>query len=122
MGLFGSSRKGGPGADEDAGKYESARDAYLGGRFKVVTTETIALRDINWVFGVVIGRGYNPDNAFFGVIHRAMEAGADAIVGYRESIAFHPDGDKHYTCYGTAVELESMESSQRKLRKAEKRT
>jgi hypothetical protein len=28
------------------------------------------------------------------------------VVTYRESIAFHPEGDKHYSCYGTAVLLE----------------
>ncbi|MDE5831637.1 MAG: hypothetical protein K2H64_01380, partial [Desulfovibrio sp.] len=27
-------------------------------------------------------------------------------VGYNENVAFHPDGSKYFTCYGTAVMFE----------------
>ena len=34
---------------------------------------------------------------------RAMTKGAQAIIGYSENVAFHPDGSKYFSCYGTAV-------------------
>ena len=32
-----------------------------------------------------------------------MNKGAQAIVGYNENVAFHPDGSKYFSCFGTAV-------------------
>ena len=35
-----------------------------------------------------------------------MNKGAQAIVGYNENVAFHPDGSKYFSCFGTAVMFE----------------
>ncbi len=86
--------------------HDQAREAYLGGKFKIVTTEAIEGREVRLVFGLVVARGYNFDTAFYGLIARAMDAGAEAILGYRENVAFHPEGDRFYSCYGTAVMLQ----------------
>jgi uncharacterized protein YbjQ (UPF0145 family) len=43
------------------------------------------------------------EQAFYGMITRAISNGANAVVGYRENVAFHPDGSKYISCYGTAV-------------------
>lgn len=106
--LFGGAKKNKI-ADDDNGRdqiVEQARENYLTGRFKIVTTEAIEGREIKLVFGLVVARGYNFDNAFYGLISRAMDAGAEAIVGYRENVTFHPEGERFYTCYGTAVMLQ----------------
>ena len=95
--------------DEEPGRdqvVEQAREAYLGGQFKIVTTERLEGREARLVFGLVVARGYNFDTAFYGLIARAMDAGAEAILGYRENVAFHPEGERFYTCYGTAVMLQ----------------
>lgn len=107
MVLFGT-RKTARESGEDESRFEPAREAYFSGKIKIVTTDGIPGREVKFVFGLVVARGYNPDNAFFGLVSRALEAGADAIVGYRESVAFHPEGDKHYSCYGTAMMLEPL--------------
>ncbi len=86
--------------------HDQARESYLGGKFKIVTTEAIEGREVRLVFGLVVARGYNFDTAFYGLIARAMDAGAEAILGYRENVAFHPEGDRFYSCYGTAVMLQ----------------
>ena len=39
-------------------------------------------------------------------ILRVMNKGAQAIVGYNENVAFHPDGSKYFSCFGTAVMFE----------------
>ena len=106
MGLFGSGKR--QNTQEVEPRFEQAREIYMQGKFKIVTTEHIENRSVKFVFGLVVTRGYNPDNAFFGLISRAIENGADAILGYRESVAIHPDGDKHYSCYGTAVLLDPI--------------
>lgn len=110
--VFFGNKKQAKGGDDP--RYDEVREAYVGGRIKVVTTDRIEARDTKWVFGLVVTRSYNPDNAFFGMISQALEAGADAIVGYRESVCFHPEGDKHYTCYGTAVVLEPLKNKKDK--------
>jgi hypothetical protein len=102
----GAKRMGGGQEDNLDARYLAAKEAYQAGRFKIATTETIPLRQIKFAFGLVVCRSFNFENAFYGLISRAMDAGADAVVTYRESIAFHPEGDKHYSCYGTAVLLE----------------
>lgn len=109
MALFSGKKKGLPESDEQ--RFESARQAYFNGKIKIVTTERIEGRDIKWVFGLVASRSFSPDTAFYGLINSALEAGADAIVGYRESVAFHPEGERHYSCYGTAIFLEPLKKA-----------
>lgn len=82
------------------------REAFLAGRFPVVTTHQVEGRKIAKVLGLVCCRGYDSEEAFFGMAARAMNKGAQAIVGYNENVAFHPDGSKYFTCYGTAVMFE----------------
>ena len=79
------------------------KEIFLSGRFPVVTTETIEGRTIGKVLGLVCCRGFDSEEAFFGMAARAMKKGAQAIVGYNENVAFHPDGSKYFSCYGTAV-------------------
>ena len=82
---------------------EQAREVFLSGRFPVVTTQQIEGRRIVKVLGLVCCRGYDSDETFFGMASRAINKGAQAIIGYSENVAFHPDGSKYYSCYGTAV-------------------
>ena len=82
---------------------EEARDFFLSGKFPVVTTDQIEGRRIVKVLGLVCCRGYDSEETFFGMASRAMSKGAQAIIGYNENVAFHPDGSKYFTCYGTAV-------------------
>ncbi len=82
-----------------------AKEMYMAGNMKTMTTETIPGRDIQSAFGLLVCRSYVFDNAFYGLIAQAIDVNADAIIGYRESTAFHPEGDKYYSCYGTAVRM-----------------
>ena len=82
---------------------EEARDVFLSGKFPVVTTDQIEGRHIVKVLGLVCCRGFDSDETFFGMASRAMSKGAQAIIGYNENVAFHPDGSKYFSCYGTAV-------------------
>ena len=82
------------------------RDVFLAGRFPVVTTHQVEGRRIAKVLGLVCCRGYDSEEAFFGMAGRAMNKGAQAIVGYNENVAFHPDGSKYFSCFGTAVMFE----------------
>ncbi|MBQ9407664.1 MAG: hypothetical protein IJU37_13135 [Desulfovibrio sp.] len=85
------------------GATEKVREIFLAGRFPVVTTHTVEGRHIAKVLGLVCCRGYDSEEAFFGMAGRAMNKGAQAIVGYSENVAFHPDGSKYFSCFGTAV-------------------
>ncbi len=82
------------------------KDLFLSGRFPVVTTENVEGRALGKVLGLVVCRGYDSDDAFFGMAARAVNKGAQAIIGYKENVAFHPDGSKYFCCYGTAVQFE----------------
>lgn len=82
------------------------REIFQTGRFPVVTTHQVEGRKIAKVLGLVCCRGYDSEEAFYGMAGRAMKKGAQAIVGYNENVAFHPDGSKYFTCYGTAVMFE----------------
>jgi hypothetical protein len=55
---------------------------------------------------VVSGRGFDSECAFYGLTASAIDIGADAIIGYQENVAFHPDGSRYFSCCGTAVVLE----------------
>ncbi len=82
------------------------KEFFLSGRFPVVTTDHIEGRSIMKVLGLVCCRGYDSEEAFFGMAARAINKGAQAIVGYTENVAFHPDGSKYFSCFGTAVMFE----------------
>ena len=85
---------------------KEAKELFNMGRFPVVTTQQIENRPIAKVLGLVCCRGFDSEEAFFGMAARAVNKGAQAIVGYNENVAFHPDGSKYFTCYGTAVMFE----------------
>ena len=82
---------------------DKVKEIFLSGRFPVVTTDNVEGRAIAKVLGLVCCRGFDSDEAFFGMAARAMKKGAQGIVGYHENVAFHPDGSKYFSCYGTAV-------------------
>jgi uncharacterized protein YbjQ (UPF0145 family) len=83
--------------------HDIAKEIFVAGRFPVVTTDAVAGRMIAKVLGLVCCRGFDSEEAFFGMASRAMKKGAHAIIGYHENIAFHPSGSKYFSCYGTAV-------------------
>ncbi|MCR4666475.1 MAG: YbjQ family protein [Desulfovibrio sp.] len=102
--LLGSDKKGGNrGKKQNSEGLEEAREMFLSGKFPVVTTSEIEGRRIVKVLGLVCCRGFDSDETFFGMASRAMSKGAQAIIGYNENVAFHPDGSKYFSCYGTAV-------------------
>lgn len=105
--LFGAPKKGLNGQDDSRQdpRLSQARDAYVAGQVKIVTTEEIPNRDVRGTFGLIVCRSYVFDNAFYGLIAQALDVKADAILAYRETVAFHPEGDKYYSVYGTAVRL-----------------
>ncbi|MCL1915751.1 MAG: hypothetical protein FWG17_03450 [Desulfovibrionaceae bacterium] len=85
---------------------DKVKELFSVGRFPVVTTASIdADRPIGKVLGLVACRGFDSEDAFYGMAVRAVNKGAQAIVGYQEQVAFHPDGSKYFTCYGTAVQF-----------------
>jgi hypothetical protein len=109
MAIF-KGNKGKP-AEEDSKadpRLGQAKDVYVAGRFKIVTMDAIPAREVLGTFGLIVCRSFNFDNAFYGLIAQALEVNADAILGYRESVAFHPEGEKYYSCYGTAVRLKPV--------------
>ena len=84
-------------------KIESAKDLFTHGQLQVVTTKEMPGKTVRRIVGLAAFRGYDMEQAFYGMITRALSNGANAIVGYRENVAFHPDGSKYISCYGTAV-------------------
>ena len=107
--LLGGHEKKGRKAERSAGVSDASdrvREVFLAGRFPVVTTHQVEGRRIAKVLGLVCCRGFDSDEAFFGMAARAMNTGAQAIVGYNENVAFHPDGSKYFSCFGTAVMFE----------------
>lgn len=106
--IFGNPSRKARNSKDDAKKdqrLELARAQYVGGNIKIVTTEQVPNRDVMGTFGLIVCRSYNFDNAFYGLIAQAIDANADAILSYRENVAFHPEGDRYYSCFGTAVRL-----------------
>ena len=107
--LLGGHEKKGRKAERSAGVSDASdrvREIFLAGRFPVVTTHQVEGRRIAKVLGLVCCRGFDSDEAFFGMAARAMNKGAQAIVGYNENVAFHLDGSKYFSCFGTAVMFE----------------
>lgn len=89
---------------------DRVKELFRVGRFPVVTTAIIDdERKIGKVLGLVACRGFDSEDAFYGMAARAVNKGAQAIVGYQEQVAFHPDGSKYFTCYGTAVQFDQTE-------------
>ncbi len=82
---------------------EKVKELFRLGRFPVVTTQEFADRKIAKVLGLVACRGFDADEAFFGMAAMAQNKGGQAIIGYSENVAFHPDGSKFFSCFGTAV-------------------
>ena len=85
---------------------KEAKELFNMGRFPVVTTQQIENRPIAKVLGLVCCRGFDSEEAFFGMAAMAVKKGAQAIIGYNENVAFHPDGSKYFSCFGTAVMFE----------------
>ena len=93
---------------------DRVKEIFLAGRFPVVTTSDLDNnRKVSKVLGLVVCRGYDSEQTFFGMAARAVNKGAQAIIGYQENVAFHPDGSKFFTCYGTAVQYEIVLSTHR---------
>ena len=82
---------------------EKVKEIFSSGRFPVVTTQVFEGRPIAKVLGLVCCRGFDSEEAFFGMAALAMKKGAQGIIGYSENVAFHPDGSKYFSCFGTAV-------------------
>jgi uncharacterized protein YbjQ (UPF0145 family) len=99
-------------------RLKNAKELFFSGKFPVVTTPMIEGRRIRKVMGLVSGRGFDSECAFYGLTASALDIGADAIIGYQENVAFHPDGSRYFSCYGTAVLLEKEPSAQSTQRKA----
>lgn len=86
---------------------DKVKELFLTGRFPVTTTATLdEERKVGKVLGLVVSRGYDSEDAFYDMAARAVNKGAQAIIGYQENVAFHPDGSKYFTCYGTAVQFD----------------
>lgn len=106
--MGGNNKKGKP--HKSVENMDRVKELFRVGRFPVVTTATIDdERKIGKVLGLVACRGFDSEDAFYGMAARAVNKGAQAIVGYQEQVAFHPDGSKYFTCYGTAVQFEQGE-------------
>lgn len=105
--MSGNNKKGK--AQKNVENLDRVKELFRMGRFPVVTTATIDdERKIGKVLGLVACRGFDSEDAFYGMAARAVNKGAQAIVGYQEQVAFHPDGSKYFTCYGTAVQFEHL--------------
>ena len=92
-------------------RLKNAKELFFSGKFPVVTTPGIEGRKIRRVLGLVSGRGFDSECAFYGLTASALDIGADAIIGYQENVAFHPDGSRYFSCYGTAVILEKEQAT-----------
>lgn len=84
-------------------KLAKVKELFSSGRFPVVTTQVFEGRPIAKVLGLVCCRGFDSEDAFFGMAAMALKKGAQGIIGYSENVAFHPDGSKYFSCFGTAV-------------------
>ena len=82
---------------------EKVKELFGNGKFPVVTTQVFEGRPIAKVLGLVCCRGFDSEDTFFGMAAMAMKKGAQGIIGYSENVAFHPDGSKYFSCFGTAV-------------------
>ncbi|MDR2051164.1 MAG: hypothetical protein LBQ63_05260 [Deltaproteobacteria bacterium] len=113
--MGGGGRKSSPKGVENL---DRVKELFRMGRFPVVTTDSVDDdRPVGRVLGLVACRGFDSEDAFYGMAVRAVNKGAQAIVGYQEQVAFHPDGSKYFTCYGTAVQFaQGAEKSEQLVR------
>lgn len=96
--------------------YDRVKELFRMGRFPVVTTNALDdERKVGKVLGLVACRGFDSEDAFYGMAANAVNQGAQAIIGYQEHVAFHPDGSRYFTCYGTAVQFELQEDRKEQL-------
>ena len=86
---------------------QEIRQRFLMGGFPVATVGGLPGNAVAEVLGLVVSRGFSSEETFYGMLLRAEAKGAHGIIGYRESVVFHPDGSRFYTCYGTAVSIRS---------------
>lgn len=84
-------------------KLDKVKEMFGSGKFPVVTTQVFEGRPIAKMLGLVCCRGFDSEEAFFGMAALALKKGAQGIIGYSENVAFHPDGSKYFSCFGTAV-------------------
>jgi hypothetical protein len=113
--LGGEKKKKNKNVDSGIENLDRVKEVFLAGRFPVVTTSALDdNRRVCKVLGLVVCRGYDSEQTFFGMAARAVNKGAQAIVGYQENVAFHPDGSKFFTCYGTAVQYENIQMAQQR--------
>ena len=90
---------------------DKVKELFLTGRFPVATTTNLdEERKVGKVLGLVVSRGYDSEDAFYDMAARAVNKGAHGIIGYQENVAFHPDGSKYFTCYGTAVQFDAAKA------------
>ncbi len=90
---------------------DKVKELFLTGRFPVATTTQLEDdRRVAKIWGLVVSRGYDSEDAFYDMAARAVNKGAQAIIGYQENVAFHPDGSKFFTCYGTAVQFDPVKA------------
>lgn len=108
--IFGSPKKHGAVREDSKNdqRLKLAKDMYMAGKMKIMTTDHVPGREVQSAFGLIVHRSYVFDNAFYGLMAQAIDVNADAIIGYRETVAFHPEGDKYYSCFGTAVRLKKV--------------
>ena len=89
--------------DPKKGEIQEAKKLFSIGKFPVVTSQVCEGRPVAKVLGLVCCRGFDSDEAFFGMTAMAVRKGAQGIIAYSENIAFHPDGSKYFSCFGTAI-------------------
>ncbi len=70
--IFGSpKRQGAPKEDiKNDQRLKLAKDMYMAGKMKLMTTETIPGREIQSAFGLIVCRSYMFDNAFYALWHK----------------------------------------------------
>ena len=104
--LLGGNEKKGQKETAQSDKLAKVKELFGSGRFPVVTTQALKGRPIAKVLGLVCCRAFDSEEAFFGMADMALKKGAQGIIGYSENVAFHPDGSKYFSCFGTAVMFE----------------
>ncbi|MDL2307290.1 hypothetical protein LJC48_04605 [Desulfovibrio sp. OttesenSCG-928-C06] len=113
--LLGGSNKQAKQPVKRAENLDRVKELFNSGRFPVVTTSQLDDdRKVGKVLGLVACRGFDSEDAFFGMAARAVNQGAQAIIGYQENVAFHPDGSKYFTCYGTAIQYDTTQEAYEK--------
>jgi hypothetical protein len=66
-------------------RLKNAKELFFSGKFPVVTTPVIKGRRIRKVLGLVSGRGFDSECAFYGLTASALYIGADASSAIRKT-------------------------------------